>query len=115
MENKFIPQAIEIVTQAIHEDNSKNYHEAFRLYKQALEHFMVGVKCTSSWMQTMCDPRPLRRLLHALVGTDEKNTTSKDIIMKRVEGYMTRAEQLRGMLEKETAPKAVAAAVDMDK
>jgi hypothetical protein len=35
--------------------------------------------------------------------------------MKRVEGYMTRAEQLRGMLEKENAPKAVAAAVDMDK
>lgn len=48
MENKFIPQAIEIVTLAIKEDNSKNYEEAFRLYKKALEHFMVGVKCTSS-------------------------------------------------------------------
>lgn len=46
MENKFIPQAIEIVKEAIHEDNSKNYQEAFRLYKKALEHFMVGVKCT---------------------------------------------------------------------
>lgn len=46
MENKFIPQAIEIVTQAINEDNNKNYQEAFRLYKKALEHFMVGVKCT---------------------------------------------------------------------
>lgn len=45
MENKFIPQAIEIVTLAINEDNSKNYEEAFRLYKKALEHFMVGVKC----------------------------------------------------------------------
>ncbi|CAH0491760.1 unnamed protein product [Peronospora farinosa] len=90
MENKFIPQAIEIVTQAIDEDNRKNYQEAFRLYKKALEHFMVGVKY-------------------------EKNPTSKEIIMKRVEGYMTRAEQLRGMLEKDNAPKAVAAAVDMDK
>lgn len=47
MENKFIPQAIEIVTLAINEDNNKNYEEAFRLYKKALEHFMVGVKCTS--------------------------------------------------------------------
>ncbi|GMF42936.1 unnamed protein product [Phytophthora fragariaefolia] len=47
MENKFIPQAIEIVTRAINEDNSKNYQEAFVLYKKALEHFMVGVKCTS--------------------------------------------------------------------
>lgn len=45
MENKFIPQAIEIVTSAIHEDNAKNYEEAFRLYKKALEHFMIGVKC----------------------------------------------------------------------
>ncbi|OWZ03616.1 Vacuolar protein sorting-associated protein [Phytophthora megakarya] len=87
MENKFIPQAIDIVTQAINEDNSKNYQEAFRLYKKALEHFMVGVKY-------------------------EKNPTSKEIIMKRVEGYMTRAEQLRGMLEKEHAPKPVAAAVE---
>ncbi|KAG7401229.1 Vacuolar protein sorting-associated protein 4B [Phytophthora boehmeriae] len=90
MENKFIPQAIEIVTSAINEDNAKNYQEAFRLYKKALEHFMVGVKY-------------------------EKNPTSKEIIMKRVEGYMTRAEQLRGMLEKEHAPKPVAAAVDLDK
>jgi vacuolar protein-sorting-associated protein 4 len=47
MENKFIPQAIEIVTLAINEDNKKNYEEAFGLYKKALEHFMVGVKCTS--------------------------------------------------------------------
>jgi hypothetical protein len=45
MENRFIPQAIDIVTQAINEDNAKNYQEAFRLYKKALEHFMVGVKC----------------------------------------------------------------------
>ncbi|KAF1333637.1 putative Vacuolar protein sorting associating protein, partial [Globisporangium splendens] len=78
MENKFIPQAIEIVTQAINEDNSKNYEDAFRLYKKALEHFMVGVKY-------------------------EKNPTSRDIIMKRVEGYMTRAEQLRTMLHKTDA------------
>ncbi|TMW57418.1 hypothetical protein Poli38472_003343 [Pythium oligandrum] len=83
MENKFIPQAIEIVTLAINEDNNKNYEEAFALYKKALEHFMVGVKY-------------------------EKNPTSKDIIMKRVEGYMTRAEQLRSMLEKAGGgPKAI--------
>ena len=50
-----------------------------------------------------------------LCRSDEKNPTSKDVIMKRVEGYMTRAEQLRGMLEKENTPKAVAAAVGVDK
>lgn len=53
--------------------------------------------------------------LPVAICADEKNPTSKEIIMKRVEGYMTRAEQLRGMLEKENAPKPVAAAVDMDK
>lgn len=45
MENTFIPQAIDIVTSAISEDNKKNYEEAFRLYKKALEHFLIGVKC----------------------------------------------------------------------
>lgn len=45
MENKFIPQAIEIVSQAITEDNNKNYKEAFHLYKKALDHFIIGVKC----------------------------------------------------------------------
>lgn len=54
MENKFIPQAIEIVTSAIHEDNAKNYEEAFRLYKKALEHFMIGVKCKCSSSSLPC-------------------------------------------------------------
>ncbi|ETV96077.1 hypothetical protein H310_10718 [Aphanomyces invadans] len=84
MDNKFIPQAIQLVTQAIQEDTNKNYEAAFKLYKQSLEHFMIGVKY-------------------------EKNPTSKEIIMKRVEGYMTRAEQLREMLEGQAKPKVVAA------
>lgn len=46
MDNKFIPQAIQIVTEAINEDNNKNYEKAFLLYKKSLEHFMIGVKCT---------------------------------------------------------------------
>ena len=45
MENKFIPQAIQIVTEAIKQDNEKNYEKAFDLYKKSLEHFMIGVKC----------------------------------------------------------------------
>ncbi|RHY38776.1 hypothetical protein DYB38_003320, partial [Aphanomyces astaci] len=84
MDNKFIPQAIQLVTQAIQEDTNKNYEAAFKLYQQSLEHFMIGVKY-------------------------EKNPTSKAIIMKRVEGYMTRAEQLRELLEGQAKPKVVAA------
>ena len=44
-ENKFIVQAIEIVTQAIEADNAKEYEKAYGLYKKSLEHFMTGVKC----------------------------------------------------------------------
>ncbi|RQM22071.1 hypothetical protein B5M09_009080, partial [Aphanomyces astaci] len=76
--------AIQLVTQAIQEDTNKNYEAAFKLYQQSLEHFMIGVKY-------------------------EKNPTSKAIIMKRVEGYMTRAEQLRELLEGQAKPKVVAA------
>lgn len=64
MENNFIPQAIEIVTAAINEDNKKNYVEAFRLYKKALEHFMIGVKCNifvSVYKCTRDTPWQMRR------------------------------------------------------
>ena len=56
MENRLIPQAIEIVTQAIAEDNKKNYEEAFVLYKKSLEHFMIGVKCASRFSSLLLDP-----------------------------------------------------------
>lgn len=45
MENRFIPQAIDIVTEAIREDNNKHYKEALHLYKKALDYFIIGVKC----------------------------------------------------------------------
>ncbi len=48
--------------------------------------------------------------VHSRVCLDEKNPTSKEIIMKRVEGYMSRAEQLREMLEANSKPKAVSVA-----
>ena len=40
---------------------------------------------------------------------DERNPTSREIIMKRVEGYMTRAEQLRELIETKAKPKPVSA------
>lgn len=57
-------------------------------------------------------------MLWLLVYTiDEKNPTSKEIIMKRVEGYMTRAEQLRTMLAKTDVAKTVTASgtVELEK
>ena len=46
MENKFLDTAVSIVKQAVDADKAKNYEEAFNLYKKALEHFMIGLKCT---------------------------------------------------------------------
>uniref|UniRef100_A0A7S2UTU6 vesicle-fusing ATPase n=1 Tax=Fibrocapsa japonica TaxID=94617 RepID=A0A7S2UTU6_9STRA len=73
MESKFIPEAIEIVTLAIKEDNAQNYEAALGLYKRALERFMVGLKY-------------------------EKNESSKQIITEKVQGYMDRAEKLKEII-----------------
>lgn len=44
----FLQKAIDIVTEATKKDNNKEYEEAYRLYRQALEHFMLALKCINS-------------------------------------------------------------------
>jgi vacuolar protein-sorting-associated protein 4 len=44
MQNQFIPQAVEIVRQAIEADNNGEYEKALPLYRQSLEYFMTGLK-----------------------------------------------------------------------
>jgi len=39
-------KAIDIVKKAIEEDEKKEYQEAYRLYQQSLEYFMMALKCT---------------------------------------------------------------------
>ena len=84
MENRFIPQAVETVKQAIDKDNSKDYEEAYNLYQRSLEFFMTGLKY-------------------------EQNPSTKGVIMQRVEGYMKRAEQLKELLDGRGAAKLVVA------
>lgn len=88
MDNKFIPRAIEIVTQAIKADNDGEHRQAYDLYRKALEAFMIGVKY-------------------------EPNPTSREIILAKVEGYMKRAEQLKKVIDgggATASPRAAAAA-----
>lgn len=82
MENKFLDQAVSIVKTAVEADNAKDYQKAKDLYMKSLEHFIIGLKYM-------------------------RDGTSKDIIKGRVEGYMTRAEQLRESLDT-NSKKAVA-------
>ena len=76
MENKFIPDAIEIVSKAITADNDGEYEKALGLYRDALGRFTMGLKY-------------------------EKNDTRKKLILERVEGYMKRAEELRDYVNKQ--------------
>uniref|UniRef100_A0A7S4JD61 vesicle-fusing ATPase n=1 Tax=Odontella aurita TaxID=265563 RepID=A0A7S4JD61_9STRA len=77
MENKFIPDAIEIVSKAITADNEGEYEKALTLYRDALGRFTMGLKY-------------------------EKNESRKKLIIERVEGYMKRAEELRDYLNKQS-------------
>ena len=77
MENKFIPDAIEIVSRAIAADNEQDFEKALSLYRDALGRFTTGLKY-------------------------EKNQSRKKLIMDRVEGYMKRAEELRDYLNKQS-------------
>lgn len=74
MENNFIPQAVEIVKQAIDADNASDYEKAFNLYKKSLDYFMLGIKY-------------------------EQNPNSRKKILERVDGYMKRAEELKDVIK----------------
>jgi vacuolar protein-sorting-associated protein 4 len=76
MENKFIPDAIDIVSKAITADNDGEYEKALNLYRDALGRFTMGLKY-------------------------EKNEARKKLILERVEGYMKRAEELRDYVNKQ--------------
>lgn len=92
MNNTFFQRGVEIVKTAIEADNAGNYSEAYTQYKQALEAFMIGLKCESDVLPA-CAPRLSPRRVADLA--DEKNPTVRDIILQRVKGYMDRAEQLK--------------------
>ncbi|CAE7281442.1 VPS4 [Symbiodinium microadriaticum] len=73
MNNQFITQAVEIVTQAITADNEGEYDKALTLYRKSLDYFMTGLKY-------------------------EKNPAARERVMEKVEGYMQRAEFLKNSL-----------------
>jgi vacuolar protein-sorting-associated protein 4 len=79
MNNTFIPQAVEIVKQAIDLDNLGEYEKALALYRRSLEYFMTGLKY-------------------------EQNPASKKMILDRVDGYMKRAEEIKNVLESQNGP-----------
>lgn len=70
----FLQTAIQIVTQATEADQAQKYDDAFRLYQLSLQYFKTALKY-------------------------EKNELVKQTIKAKLEEYITRAEQLKGMLD----------------
>lgn len=81
MDNQIMQKAINIVTQAITADNGGDHKTAYDLYTRALEHFMLALKY-------------------------ETNPSAREVILKKLQGYMTRAEQLKKSLGSPTAAAA---------
>eukprot|EP00696_Hemimastix_kukwesjijk_P010699 gnl/Hemi2/23450_TR7860_c0_g8_i1.p1 gnl/Hemi2/23450_TR7860_c0_g8~~gnl/Hemi2/23450_TR7860_c0_g8_i1.p1 ORF type:complete len:445 (-),score=46.59 gnl/Hemi2/23450_TR7860_c0_g8_i1:73-1407(-) len=75
MDNNFLNQGVQIMTQAVDEDNKQNYEEAYKLYIRGVEFLMTALKY-------------------------EKNERSRDIIKQKVENYMSRAEELKDVLKR---------------
>jgi len=74
MSSNFIQQGVQLVSEAIKADNDGNYSEALNLYKRSLEYFMTGLKY-------------------------EQNPAARDTIMRKVTGYMKRAEDLKNAID----------------
>jgi vacuolar protein-sorting-associated protein 4 len=92
----FNPQkAIDIVKRAIEQDEKQDYQDAYRLYQQSLEYFMMALKCTSPRVSSQPDNKKL-------ILQDEKNEKSKQMIKKKVGEYLERAEKLKTHLNKPT-------------
>lgn len=80
----FLQTAIQIVTQATEADQQQKYDEAFRLYQLSLQYFQTALKY-------------------------EKNERIKQTIRGKLEEYITRAEQLKDMLDKKKKTPVAAA------
>ncbi|CAO3619671.1 unnamed protein product [Cunninghamella echinulata] len=75
-----LTNAIEIVRKATEEDHKGNYREAYTLYRNALEYFMIFLKF-------------------------EKDSPLREPLQKRFVEYLNRAEKLKDYLNDESKKK----------
>jgi vacuolar protein-sorting-associated protein 4 len=60
-----LQKAIDIVQRAIDEDSKENWPEAYKQYNNALDYFMLAIKCKLSPMEcaiTLAEPLKMRRM-----------------------------------------------------
>ncbi len=98
-------RAIEIVQKAIDEDVNQNYAEAYKQYQNALDYFMMALKCTPLPLvpvPILGDRRAVNWIADPLLQPfiDEKNDKLRVLIRKKVDEYLDRAEKLKTHIAK---------------
>ena len=80
---------------AIEADKKQDYDEAYKLYSNALDYFMLALKCASS-LPSIGTGGPLTDRGGCMRGyADEKNERSKKLIKAKFNEYLARAETLK--------------------
>jgi len=92
-----LQRAIELVQKAIDEDVKHNYPEAYKCYQNALDYFMLALKC---------EYRPNGSREMADLPIDERNEKSKLLIKSKIVEYLGRAETLKEHLTTEKRGKS---------
>lgn len=67
-----LPAAVKVVTKAVEADTNQHYHNAMKLYSQALDHFVAAIRY-------------------------ESEPAKKNALRERAREYMNRAEELKNM------------------
>ena len=99
-----LQRAIQLVSVAIEEDNKQNYAEAYKQYSNALDYFMLALKCARF--------SNIKSSMYLRLTVGEKNEKSKQLIRGKIEEYIARAETLKNHItdqEDKRAKKAVGA------
>jgi HEPN domain-containing protein len=87
-------QGIDLAKQATEKDHEGAYEDALRLYEQAVQYLITGLKCMYRVLDTRSIPidSPVTRV-------DEKNKSMKEMITKKCEEYLVRAEKLKEVVK----------------
>lgn len=87
----FIPKAIELVKQAVAEDNAENYEKAKFLYTQSLEYVNFGLNSLCLLLLKSSSISTFFFVSYFMTGLKyEKNERSKQAIRERMKEYMVR-------------------------
>jgi len=98
MNNTFIPQAVEIVKQAIDLDNAGQVI-ALRWSTSSPVITIVVTVCTAAGEYDKAIVQYRRSLEYFMTGLKyEQNPSAKKMILERVDGYMKRAEEIKTVL-----------------